>query len=1379
MSHPAAPTSLDKLNKFKFKRLINEDPLTHSLILLGSFPVPVDGSTESEDVMAIVRIEKTALDPAQAQHLFADDGIVKRIALEESTDIYTWLFGWLGEDRERDIKINVICPATDIHIRKYTKQEVFMVRETPELYESTVKPYITAFPAARTQWVENILLGLSEQNKVLYSSPDFMILPDMKWDLKTISSLYLVALVQDRSIRTLRDLRRRHVSLLKAIRREGERVVQEKWALGKGSLRMYVHYQPSYLNANQAGMMGMTVGQAHLLDDIISLEPLRSGAPSHKDWEALKSAVNGRLFEGVPFAHPCFTQGFNSTECVAVQTSYVDEVARSNVAAAYIQTQWETCQTSDDRCLLSYTDPRDQSPTMPPNKCGLGSIPERFIDVRTAEDVAAAFRFSKRTKVPLVIKNTGHDYKGRSSAPRSLALWTHNLKDISYNPDFVPEGCSKANPGVTVGAGVQWGEAYAFAEAHNITIVGGSDRSVGVAGGWLQGGGHGALSNTMGLGVDRVLEFKVVTPDGHYRTANECQNKDLFFALRGGGGGTFGVVLESTLLASPQVTLQTVIVAFSPITARTNELWSILADNGLQWADEGWGGFSTSGIAILINPGSNKEAASKSMEPLVDFGRRLQREGVASAQVIQTEFPSWGTFFDMFTKDHVAVVGSSLALASRLISKRNFKTPANRSALVSGLLAADAATPGLIILISAPSSFPSTGQTSVTDAWRSSVYHVTVVSAWNWNATVDEKQGHYSAVSRSIDNLRAITADAAYLNEADVYEPNYQVAFWGEHYPELLRIKKKYDPHHLLDCWQCVGWNPKSPRFACYLPEENNVTDWDVYHSYSKQGFDIPIQRRVQSRNYRRRDVSGSTGLGVDSDVLYTVPVELGNSVAAVNIDTGSSDLWVVSDACQTDACKGSSVARYPLSTAKLTGTDVKLLYGDSTTGTFASGAVGLETTSVAGVAIEDQPFGLINATDNQIVQFQTAGILGLGFPSGSKIQEARVIGKFGPQVNTDDFIRATATDGPLLSRIAMTGELEQPMFSITLQRSTIDIGGEGVLTVGKLPDGVDSSSLTWVPVRLYDVENGGLGPPIFAPDEASSPPLHPGENTLIPIRPGLEVSTSTQCSRWEIDLDGVFLDGRRVVDSTIPPVGVNPGRITALIDTGNSILRGPEDMVNAIFKIVSPNFDPANVDENPPVPCSVPHTLAFQIGGKMFPVDPRDFIGPRADGDTTTCVADTLIDTDAPRKGSLYRWSLGDPFLKSNLVAFYYGNLTHPSVDPPRIGFLSTVPSNADDLLRQAVEDAKNNGAPPDPTNSTETLVVAPTASAAAAADITVSLPPTPSGMVTRTVNVDARPPTSTSSVKVDSENAAFALAPSLRFGFWVCAYIALLLLV
>ena len=170
-----------------------------------------------------------------------------------------------------------------------------------------------------------------------------------------------------------------------------------------------------------------------------------------------------------------------------------------------------------------------------------------------------------------------------------------------------------------------------------------------------------------------------------------------------------------------------------------------------------------------------------------------------------------------------------MALSSRLISKGNVETASRREELVSALLAANTATPGLIILITAPSSFPSSGKTSVTEAWRSSLYHVTVISPWNWDATTEEKRQNYKRASDSIDNLRKITPDAAYLVSlcyllefcADddfisrmkltftspimkVREPDkvffsavsqfwylHLVAFWGEHYPKLLRLKEK------------------------------------------------------------------------------------------------------------------------------------------------------------------------------------------------------------------------------------------------------------------------------------------------------------------------------------------------------------------------------------------------------------------------------------------------------------------------------------------------------------------------------------------------------------------------------------------------------------
>ncbi|KAJ7741772.1 hypothetical protein DFH07DRAFT_1063893 [Mycena maculata] len=222
-------------------------------------------------------------------------------------------------------------------------------------------------------------------------------------------------------------------------------------------------------------------------------------------------------------------------------------------------------------------------------------------------------------------------------------------------------------------------------------------------------------------------------------------------------------------------------------------------------------------IAIFVTPILDPVQAAASMAPLIAFGGKLQNEGVSGAQLEVTTFPTFLSFFNAFTLAHVAAVGTNLAIASRLVNKSNFQTPAKRSALVEGLLDTNAAGPGMIILLAPPVSYKAHGGTSVTDAWRSSVYHVTTVTSWAWNATVTEKRAAYQSASSAIESLRRITPDAAYLNEADVYEPNHEVAFWGSHYQELLRIKQKYDPSQLLDCWHCVGWDPESPRFSCYL----------------------------------------------------------------------------------------------------------------------------------------------------------------------------------------------------------------------------------------------------------------------------------------------------------------------------------------------------------------------------------------------------------------------------------------------------------------------------------------------------------------------------------------------------------------------------------
>lgn len=99
--------------------------------------------------------------------------------------------------------------------------------------------------------------------------------------------------------------------------------------------------------------------------------------------------------------------------------------------------------------------------------------------------------------------------------------------------------------------------------------------------------------------------------------------------------------------------------------------------------------------------------------------------------------------------------------------------------------------------------------------------------------------------------------------------------------------------------------------------------------------------------------------------------------------DTGSSDLWTLSDACISGCTHSGSddVRVYPQSTFSSSGLDVEMQYGDSRTGTFARGMIGNDTVGLAGMTLQDQYFAAINTTNTSVLDVGAAGILGLGFP--------------------------------------------------------------------------------------------------------------------------------------------------------------------------------------------------------------------------------------------------------------------------------------------------------------------------------------------------------------------------------------------------------------
>jgi FAD binding domain len=218
--------------------------------------------------------------------------------------------------------------------------------------------------------------------------------------------------------------------------------------------------------------------------------------------------------------------------------------------------------------------------------CTQGNYPVYAVNATSAEIISAAIKWAGQKNIRVVIKNTGHSFPGRSIGFGSLSIWTHNMRGFEFNDDWKASGCSAGNSsqkqwGVTLAAGMQDREIYALAHEQKAIVVGGSNPTVGMMG-WFPGGGHGPLSSSYGMGADNLLEAVLVTPTGDIVTVNECQHSDLYWALRGGGSGTFGVIVEATVKAFPTpatIIAQLIVTPIENTAANlTSEWWKLMAE---------------------------------------------------------------------------------------------------------------------------------------------------------------------------------------------------------------------------------------------------------------------------------------------------------------------------------------------------------------------------------------------------------------------------------------------------------------------------------------------------------------------------------------------------------------------------------------------------------------------------------------------------------------------------------------------------------------------------------------------------------------------------------------------------------------------------------
>ncbi|KAI9372487.1 hypothetical protein BJX61DRAFT_533913 [Aspergillus egyptiacus] len=570
-----------------------------------------------------------------------------------------------------------------------------------------------------------------------------------------------------------------------------------------------------------------------------------------ENWDAFNASVSGRLYNGMPMLAPCFKIYNDGPQtpmpevCDRLQRHRADHLFVSDHFGGYQQSNWAGCQANGEGCAMSTTVPDLETPMTRP--CDQGSVPWYYVDARSVEDVRRTVVFAKEHNVRLVVKNTGHDYLGRSSAPDSFGLWTHHLQPpIELTEGFIPDECTEeVGNAITVGAGQQFDEVYRFADAHGYRVVGGTSPSVGMAGGWLAGGGHSMLSNELGLGVDNVQQIKAVLPNGTYITANRCQNQDMFFALRGGGGGTFGVVTEISYLVHPKKPMQFVRASIAGLTEDvTPDFFSIVVANADKWASEGWGGYilpspvgrgaSTVALGTTMLDLSQAQA---SMQPLIELANRPVGSGTLGNASVDTADYYQVLQAVIAHEEQLILPSSGFAFSSRLVPRESFVGDENQKQLSTALhnilttseeqgvaaragLMMYAVTPHLYSRTMPGSDLPgSPGAASITPAWRRSLWHVIFTRQFE-GITTDPRlvQDIWQTTHDIMNQLRALTPEGgAYQNEADPFEPDPIGSFWGkENYDRLLQIKREVDPTNVLTVFNGVGWDQADERYRCY-----------------------------------------------------------------------------------------------------------------------------------------------------------------------------------------------------------------------------------------------------------------------------------------------------------------------------------------------------------------------------------------------------------------------------------------------------------------------------------------------------------------------------------------------------------------------------------
>jgi len=470
------------------------------------------------------------------------------------------------------------------------------------------------------------------------------------------------------------------------------------------------------------------------------------------------------------------------------------------------------------------------------------------VAAQSASDVAAAVRFARAHNVRLVVKSGGHSFFGTSSAPDSLLIWTRPMNAITVHDAFSPQGVGgDPVPAVSAGAGCIWLHAYqAVTGAAGRYVQGGSCTTVGIPG-LLLGGGFSTFSKAYGTAACSLLEAEIVTADGQTRIVNQAREPDLFWALKGGGGGTFGVITRVTLATHElpatfgAVTLNLQALsdeAYRRLLARFVDLYATNLCNP-HWGEHAFIRPDNRLHIEMLFQGLTRDEALTAWKPLLDFANASTdyrgqdsltvdagparyywdadvRRLYTPQSVVFNNQPSASPTDFWWLGDSKLAGAFWYAYTSAWLPASLLKSQ-NQSRLVDAWFAASRHWGVEIAFNKGLAGSPA----AVVEAARSTATNPDVVDAFalamtgllgppafaGFPAPDLVKAGAVrSRVQAAMASLRVAAPDTgAYVNECDYFEPDWQKAFWGPHYPRLLQIKRRYDPDGLFFGHHCVG----------------------------------------------------------------------------------------------------------------------------------------------------------------------------------------------------------------------------------------------------------------------------------------------------------------------------------------------------------------------------------------------------------------------------------------------------------------------------------------------------------------------------------------------------------------------------------------------